>query len=625
MKTILPGQVVYWGERSAVVLELKGFADVIVRTLDKFQTEVVRVGELSLTLPSDQPAKSEHLLAADKDWEKAAARYELIRPLLEGSGKDLAEVQAVAVAAGKSVATIYRWINRFEETGLVSSLLRPTRSDKGEQRLDPEVEEIIAREIKDYYLKEERPSVIKLHRRIEVACHEVDLEAPHKNTVHARARELDRIEATRRRFGPKAAKAKYAPLRGKFPGADYPYAVVQIDHTPVDINLVDEKHRLPIGRPYLTIAIDVASKMLAGFLMTLDPPSALSAGLCISHAVLRKEHWLAKRDIAAEWPVYGKMRKIHLDNAKEFRGKMLERACDQHGIGIEHRPKGQPNYGPHVERAFRTFMQEVHSLPGTTFSNVQKKIDYDSEGRACMTLAELELWFTYFVVYCYHHRPHRGISDIAPIKMYHQFIFGNETQPGIGLPAAIVDEETFRLDFTPYEERTIQRHGVVIDHIHYYAPILRKWIAAPDQQYPSRTRRFIFARDPRDVSMVYFLDPDTNSYCPVPYLNNALPAISLWELRAIVKRLQDDKGDVISEQMIFEGIRHMRKIEEDAIEKTRLAKQQRATEKRKRRTAERRTGWAGVHSSSQKNGNAIVPQEDTMDDIVEPFSDIKVG
>ncbi|MFP3467911.1 transposase, partial [Leifsonia sp. SIMBA_070] len=65
---------------------------------------------------------------------------------------------------------------------------------------------------------------------------------------------------------------------------------------------------------------------------------------------------MAKHDIAAEWPIYGKMQKIHVDNAKEFRGNMLTRACQQHGIILEYRPKGQPNYGPHVERAFRTFM-----------------------------------------------------------------------------------------------------------------------------------------------------------------------------------------------------------------------------------------------------------------------------
>ena len=34
---------------------------------------------------------------------------------------------------------------------------------------------------------------------------------------------------------------------------------VQADHTPIDVIVVDERHRLPVGRPYLTVAIDVCS------------------------------------------------------------------------------------------------------------------------------------------------------------------------------------------------------------------------------------------------------------------------------------------------------------------------------------------------------------------------------
>ncbi|MDO9268861.1 MAG: Mu transposase C-terminal domain-containing protein [Methylobacter sp.] len=625
MKTIRPGQLVYWRNQAAIVLELKGFSDAILRTVDDSKTEIARVTDLSLAPISSEAPTAQHLLPKDKEWDKAVERYELIRPLLESQNREMQDITRIAEAAGKNVATVYRWLNRFEETGLVSSLLRPPRSDKGGQRLSNEIEEVIKLQIQNYYLKQERPSVLKLHRRIKNDCMAADLEPPHKNTIYARVQEIEQREMLRKRYSPKLAREKLEPLRGHFPGADYPNAVVQIDHTKVDVIVVDEEHRLPIGRPYLTLAIDVATKMVTGFLMTLDPPGASSAGLCVAHAVLRKEHWLAKRDIQAEWPIYGKMQKIHVDNAKEFRGSMLTRACQQHGIILEYRPKGQPNYGPHIERAFRTFMGECQSLPGTTFSNIKAKMGYDSEGRACITLAELELWFTVFLVYCYHHRQHKGINEVPPIKLYYQFVQGSPTQPGIGLPAPIEDEENFRLDFTPYIERTVQRQGVVIDKIHYYAPILRRWVEAVEPNSGGKARKFIFARDPRDISVVYFLDPETATYCPVPYFNNTRPAISLWELRAVLNRLKEDPANHVDEEMIFKGIRKMREIEEKAIEKTRLAKQQRATEKRKRRMAGRRNGWNGVHSSSTAMPSATQTsnQMDDDNDDIQPFSDIQ--
>lgn len=626
MKTIRPGQLVYWRNQAAIVLELKGFSEAILRTVDDAKTEVVHVADLTFGPTSSEPAPALHLVAKDKEWDKAVARYELIRPLLNMPGRDAMDVQRVADAASKSVATIYRWLERFAETGLVSSLLRTPRADKGDYRLSKEAEDIITLHIQNRYLSKERPTVFKLYKEIKAACQAVDIEPPNKDTVYARVRNIEQREVLRKRYSPKHAREKLEPLRGSFPGADYPNAVVQIDHTPVDIIVVDEEHRLPIGRPYLTLAIEVATKMISGFRMTLDPPSASSAGLCIAHAVMSKAHWLAKRDIQAEWPIYGKMNKIHVDNAKEFRGKMLVRACEQHGIILEYRPKGQPNYGPHVERAFRTFMGECQSLPGTTFSNVQVKMEYDSEGHACMTLAELERWFTVFVVYCYHHRAHKGINDMPPIKCYHQFVHGSASQPGIGLPAPIEDEETFRLDFTPFIERTVQRQGVVIDHIHYYAPILRRWVEATEPNSPDKARKFLFARDPRDISVVYFLDPDTTTYSPIPYFNSTRPAISLWELRAVLKRLKEDPNNQVDEEMIFTGIRKMREIEAEAIEKTRLAKQQRATEKRKRRMAERRNGWSGIHPSSSATPAAI-PQMPSLDDDddIQPFNDIQLS
>ncbi|KAF7788543.1 putative transposase [Pseudoalteromonas rubra] len=622
MKFITPGKLVYWNGKPMLVLELKGFTEAILRSVENGSTSIARVCDLYLS-PADETQKhsGKHLIAEDKEWQLALDRFEVIKPLLNNPGRTENDVRQIAKSQGKGTTTVYRWLKRFEETGLVSSLLRQPREDKGNNKLSNEVEELINVQIESVYLKQERPSVLKLYRIIKAECMEADLPVPHKNTVYARVRKIEEKELVRKRIGPKSAKQQFQPVTGKFPGADYPNAVVQMDHTPVDLIIVDEEHRLPIGRPYLTIAIDVATKMISGFKVTLDPPSASSVGLCCAHAIVPKENWLAKRDIDAEWPIYGKMEKIHVDNGKDFHSNMLKRACQQHNIILEYRPKGQPNYGPHVERAFRTFMQEVQDIPGTTFSSVKDKLDYDSEGNACMTLSELEQWFTVFVVYCYHHRPHKGINDIPPIKLYTEAIFGDKDKPGIGLPAPIEDEETLRLDFTPYIERTVQRQGVVIDKIHYYSDVLRKWIEAKDPTDPSKKRKFIFARDPRDISVVYFFDPDTLKYVSIPYLHTSHPTISLWELKAVVKSLKEKEHYAVDEDAIFKGIQKMRQIEGEAIEKTRLAKQQRASEKRKRRMSERRNNWTVEHTTPLPSP-PNEPIDDEVDDI-EPFSDVE--
>jgi putative transposase len=47
-------------------------------------------------------------------------------------------------------------------------------------------------------------------------------------------------------------------------------------------------------------------------------------------------------------------------------------------------------------------MGAVHLLPGTTFSNIAEKGTYDSEGRAVLTLSELERWLALQVAGVYH-------------------------------------------------------------------------------------------------------------------------------------------------------------------------------------------------------------------------------
>jgi putative transposase len=191
-------------------------------------------------------------LAKDKDWDAAVARFEAIRPLLESNNRRASDVERVAANLGRSGATIYRWLARFEETGLVSSLLRTPRSDKGDFRLTEEVEEIIDKKIKSDYLKKERPFVMKLYRAIEEECDQLGLDAPNRNTVYARVRAIEQETVIAKRFSTKRARNLLAPLRGSFPPAEFPNAVVQIDHTKVDVIVVDETHRLPVGRPYLT-------------------------------------------------------------------------------------------------------------------------------------------------------------------------------------------------------------------------------------------------------------------------------------------------------------------------------------------------------------------------------------
>ena len=163
------------------------------------------------------------------------------------------------------------------------------------------------------------------------------------------------------REGAKASRQRHHPVPGSYQ-VERAYEVVQIDHTLVDVIVVDRVHRKPLQRPWLTLAIDVASRMVAGFYLTLEPPSILSVALVIQHLVQSKFDWLESLGIDADWPAEGLPETIHVDNAKEFRSKAMKRGAEEHGISLQYRPIGAPHYGGHIERLIGTMMGAVHLL-----------------------------------------------------------------------------------------------------------------------------------------------------------------------------------------------------------------------------------------------------------------------
>lgn len=571
-----PGKRVSYQGRSFRIVQLLSLQ--LAELIAEDNQEVINASITELQAPSTTETKRPDLtLIDDKAWEIAKSRLNIIKPLLKLPSRTRQQVTEHGEKHSVSTNTLYGWIKAYESSGVLSSLLPKTRRDKGITKLTPEVEEIIQESMATDFLTLQKKSVQKLCEEVIKRCTEAGLDAPHDNTIRNRVKALSPELVASKREGRKKADLSFKPHQGAFPGADWPLSVVQIDHTKLDIILVDDHYRQPIGRPWITLAFDVYSRMVTGFYVSFDPPSAMSTGLCLAHSILPKDKWLAQNGIKSEWPVWGLPTTVHMDNAKEFRGEMLQKACGEYGINIEWRPVGRPNFGAHVERALGTFSKEIHTLPGTTFSNIQAKGDYKSEKHAALTLSEFEAWLSIYIADVYHQKVHSSLG-MAPIEAYKQGVLGDEHNPGCGLPTKIADEDRLRLDFMPYERRTVQDYGIVIDEIHYYHDVLRRWINAPDPKDSKRKRQFICRRDPRDISVIWFFDPEIQTYYPIPYRDTSHPAISIWELREAKNKVTSDKRRHLSERSIFDAYDRMREIEAEAQAKSKAAR--RASQRR---------------------------------------------
>jgi putative transposase len=499
-------------------------------------------------------------------WQEAERRAAVLRPLADLPACSRDQARLAATALGVTERQVYRLLRKCREGGgtLTAMLRGGSSGGRGKARIAERRDTMIREAVSDLYLTPQRLSASSIVVEVRKRARAQHVRPPSAGTVRRRIAALS-MEDRRQRGDVDVPEA----VLGSTVTAQAPLDMVQIDHTPVDLILVDPIERRPIGRPWVTVAIDVFSRCIAGFHVTLEAPSSTSVGLCLAHVASDKRDWLEAIEIDADWPVMGRPRRIGVDNATEFHSEALERGCAQHDITIDWRPLGRPQVGGVVERVIGTLMELVHALPGTTFSNVMQRGRYDSDRAACLTLAELERWLAVAIAKLYHLRPHAGLDGEVPLRRYQEGVRALASEGRA--PPTPRDPRAFLIDFLPVVRRTLRRDGVVIDHIHYYSDALKPWI-----ERDGPPRRVLIRRDPRDLSRIYVHDPDDGGYLEVGYRELARPPVSLWEHRLARSRLRRQRQGEVDEGVLFAAIEEMREIETRARATTRTTRRNQA-------------------------------------------------
>ena len=514
-------------------------------------------------------------------WDEACRQADAIREFLRRNpdGATAADVSGLALEMEVSQATAYRLIKLFRAGGTVLSLVDRKRGrPQGYRALDGRREEIIRSTIKLFYLKPTRPTISQLVRDVQTNCMSAGLKPPHRRTIVARLADVDLQKRAKRRGEEKVVKATTA-VPGSFE-ASRPLEVVQIDHTKADIFVVDEETRQPVGRPWLTLAMDICSRMVTGFYLTMEVPSRLSTSLCLLHSVFDKSAWLRERDITEPWPVAGLPDTVHVDNGPDFRSRAFKRGCEDAGMAIEWRPPGEPRFGGHIERLIGTQMGRLHLLPGTTFSNEQELGDYDSKRHAALTLRELERYIALDIAGSYHQSIHSSLGR-PPIAVWRE----HEGDIPLRLPQ---DRMRFWLTFLPEQERTLRPTG-----IHLFG--LRYWSAALSADVGRSDRRLLVKYDPRDMSRVFVQRPSGN-FVEARYADMTLPSITLREAATARRALLAKGRREVDTRAIVRTVMTQRELIDTAIKTTAAVRRGKASSKSK--VDDRRLGsLRGVDSS----------------------------
>lgn len=415
-----------------------------------------------------------------------------------------------------SAISVYRWARRVSQAGGDNrALIDRLDRQGGGSRLPLQSLNLLQQSIDSIYMARERGSVTDVYadlryrvdRENEFRSENERVPMPSLATVYRAICSLDAFDVTTARRGKRIANIEFR-TSGLGVHVEQILERVEIDHSPLDLFVIDERTNLPLGRPTVTIALDRYSRMPVGMHVGFQGPSVHAVLRCLRNAVVPKADLRDRYpDLQHDWPCHGKIRELVCDNGLEFHSDELKRVAFELGMIVTFCPKRQPWFKGAVERFLKTLnFQFAHALPGTSFARWFHREDYDPQEQAVITHDQLLHVLTRWIVDVYAHSLHRGIRTTP----HEKWVDGATRFPPV-LPPSIED-----VDITIGEThtRTLSHQGIELDNLRYNDPLL---LQIRGKHGPRVKVDVISYFD--DVSRIAVIDPDTNIPVIVPALD----------------------------------------------------------------------------------------------------------
>lgn len=404
---------------------------------------------------------------------------------------------------GTSVGTIERYMQSFIDSGRdIRSLVPQTRlrGGKDQSRLDEAIERIIDTVLEKYATITERESTVdQITTDVVNAIGDENrfrdpddqLMLPSERTIRRRIKAAGERRILGRRLSRREQKSQAETEPGPRPTRILER--VEIDHTTLNLFVVDEEDGLPIGRPYITACIDKYSALVPGWHIGFNQGGYESIMLCLQHAFLPKSDYRALYGTEHDYPVHGLFEKLCIDNGRDFKSADLKNALAELGIIREEMPKETPWFKGSIERYFRSVNQRLlKGKPGYTFENVLALGDYDAQKDAVISLSAFLEIFHIFMVDIYPYTWHTGLETI-PMQRWQESV-------QLFSPDLFEDAAALKRVLLPSAERVLQAKGIEWERNFYRSPELARL-----REFHGK-EKVRFKYNPDDMDAIYVRD-----------------------------------------------------------------------------------------------------------------------
>ena len=516
-------------------------------------------------------------------------------------------VQRAALEMGDesppSVTSLFRWYSRYRTMREDARALIPRTDRRGPRGAQQQgrVLQLLSDAVAEAFGMSPLATGTNIHSRLATKVNaenqrlltEDKLVLPSLRTTQRLLRRVEAYDMVVLQQGKGAADRRFRTVKAG-PRTSRILERIEIDHTPLDLFIIDDRTWLPLGRPTLTMAIESHSRMPFGYHLSFGDPSAAAVMGALRHGILPKTIATTARpglDVTHDWPVHGLFLTLVVDNGLEFLGLDLEGVAFDLGFTIQFCPARQPRFKGCVERYLKTINYYfAHQLPGTSFARFHQRGDYDPENQAILTLSEFTQIFEKWLVDVYAETIHRGIGT-TPRHRWNQGLAAHTPE----LPP---DLSQLRRRIGKSAERKVRRDGFELNGIRYNNDALNAIVRRYNEGVVVKV-----VYDPEDLGELEVWGPDADEPVSVQaidfaYAHRLTERQNEW-IRERARKEGNDASDPVALQRAREAIVH--EVEQLAISR--------------KLKARRRS--AAIRGDSSSKPNASLPQP-----LVEPPSTV---
>lgn len=511
--------------------------------------------------------------------DEAIHRYNVLELLIERYGKNFSKKQiddAFPILEEKfgsttpSASSIYRYWRAFKKSDFqLSSLIPKVTAGNTGKNVPEELEQLIEDAIIDYFSAEQQTAAAAyLTLETEVSRYNETNDTQYSlfsiQSFRNRLRKHSEYEKIVLRKGKSAADATFRKV-GQRPATTRALERVEADHTRLDLFVIDERHGIPLGRPWLTLLYDTHTKSIIGFYLGFEPPSYLSVSLALENSILPKDYVKELYpSVEGVWLCYGLPEHLIVDNGAEFNSVDFKIACKELKIKVKKNPTKKPWLKGSVERYFRTINNRLLSrIPGKSFTNIFERKDYDPLKNAVIDSLLLQEMIHIWIVDMYQNGKNGLENNIPNLSWVDAVNSSIPPRPFKG------SREELKFNLGKNREVALDKNGVRLGTtVRYSSARLARYFGETTCK-DMKSVRVRIKYDPSCLGRVYVLDETKEEFFAVEAIDaDYAYSVSEWLHKACCNYARRYIRKNYNHRDVVEAWRKILEIIDEAFEKT---------------------------------------------------------